>query len=406
MALGGDGVPKDGYTEYTVGVNKMSSGRSLTITDDDSLFVAVTKVMANGSADVVTLSEGQLTSAVQTVTFQLGEYAALQKIAIRLYQLNTRMEYVVVDQLEVPLVKDGMPGPIGKPGRMLYPAGLFDNTKSYVATDSAAPMVLMESGAVKAYYYMDKTVEWPAGSPSPSEDYSANGQNATWKPMTNFQALYAEILMTAFGKIASAVFSGDFMFSQYGLDANDQPSSDYQTFDGDPAPYIGNQFAPNFCVNFLTGEVWMRNAHVYGNVDAGSVTTHYKYLTEQGVATKVSDYEYTLNKDLDIIVNVGSIGKTTIINLPNGIEYVGKHAYIMDYGVGPYTRAGWPVIKITAPNGILGEGENSTIGDGSGYSSFTFTGGVVHLIGLRDTISGKCKWGLVSRTTVFFDYVK
>lgn len=59
--------------------------------------------------------------------------------------------------------------------------------------------------------------------------------------------------MANFAKLASAVFSGDFMFSQYGKDAQGKETNEYQRFDPDNYGNSGSPFTPNMLVDWMSG---------------------------------------------------------------------------------------------------------------------------------------------------------
>lgn len=227
----------------------------------------------------------------------------------------------------------------GKLGPMAFMSGEWLSTNTYTRTDSLTPIVHHND----AYWYQRKNGSSKGDEPS--------ADSAVWRLAQQFEIVIAKMLMAEFGKIASAVFSGDFMMSQYGLDGNDKESTDYKAFDGDPTPYIGNGFAPNICLDFLRGDAWFRKAHVIGDIDAGSINVNYKDLTESD-AIKNGNLEYTLVNDLCIIVNVGSAGQEVLIHLPYDKEYIGKHVYIMDSNNAPLTRSGTKSITVKSGGGI------------------------------------------------------
>lgn len=146
------------------------------------------------------------------------------------------------------------------PVRMTYPAGIFDMNTAYVGTDRKAPYVYYEPG--KTYYVLNK--ETTVKGINPAADYAANGKNASWIPFENFKAIFVEIFMALFAKLGGAVFWGDYMFSQLGVDANGNATADYQNFDG----LATKAFIPNFYVNFRTGKVFARDVEITGIINA------------------------------------------------------------------------------------------------------------------------------------------
>jgi hypothetical protein len=117
------------------------------------------------------------------------------------------------------------------------------------------------------YYVMNK--EGVAKGIDPSDDYALNGENATWIPFDLFKFILTEVLFADFGKLASAIFSGDYMFSQYGVDQNGYAitSSDgYKNFNSTINPFI-----PNILLDFKTGTGWLAKKNISWD-DAGNVS--------------------------------------------------------------------------------------------------------------------------------------
>jgi len=276
-------------------------------------------------------------------------------------------------------------GSVGRIGPIGYPAGIWDSATTYKSSDDATPIVYHKN----SYWYKVSTTD------STNEEPSADSK--AWKLAPNFSVMMVEILMASFGKIASAVFSGDFMMSQYGLNNKNELTNDYKGFDGDPTPYIGNGFAPNICFDMLNGEAWLNKAHIRGEVDAGSINVEYKDLTDSD-ATVVSEKEYTLNNDLNINVDVSG---GVVINLPTSKTYIGKHVYILS-NTGPFTRViDWSVV-IASATGIFASGSSDLTNLRGGYKSITYVGGVIHLMGLPNAFG--CVWGVMSEAVNSINY--
>jgi hypothetical protein len=151
-------------------------------------------------------------------------------------------------------------GAKGSRGQLPYPAGEYNLYTDYICTDMVAPYVLYEG----IYYVMNQITTWvghgvPSNINNPQKDYAVNGKKATWIPFENYKAIYVEILMANFAKLASAVFSGDYMFSQQGVDAEGNPTSSYEKFGTE-------EFTPNLLFDFLRGLLKGRNIEVDGGV--------------------------------------------------------------------------------------------------------------------------------------------
>lgn len=346
-----------------------------------------------------------------TITFKTKSYysptktfADTEYVLFRLLPAPMSGEQVQADicmpKLEEGMVAtgfvDGADDLRGSVGPMLYYAGEWQSGVSYVRTAQVVPLV--SHGGDQFFYYPAKEGTLKDNEPS--------GSNSAWKQQQKVPLLLAQLLMVDFGKIASAVFSGDYMISQYGLDGKNNESKDYKSFDGAPTPYIGNAFAPNICLDFLKGEAWFRKAHIFGDVDAGSVTVNYKDLTASD-AIKNGNLDYTLVNDLCVIVDVGAAGNEVVIHLPYDAKYIGKHVYIMAGNNAPSTRSG--AVSITIKSGgayLIGDGDAGMTGHINGYANINFVGGVVHLMGLPITYNNEkhTRWGIMNRTTLTISY--
>ena len=173
--------------------------------------------ISTGSGLYVQIAYGVPGSAVSTIT---------SGIAFRLLY-GTSSSYSVVHQIApLQVVKNGQTGQRGKTGRYYYYDGYFDNTKEYTATDNQAPYIAFDwedtvtvnevsTQVTKTSYYM-----LVAETNKPDSTYIAprtEAASGVWELMeTSFKFLIAQAFFTEFGKLGSAVFSGDWMISQHG----------------------------------------------------------------------------------------------------------------------------------------------------------------------------------------------
>lgn len=132
-------------------------------------------------------------------------------------------ESIIYDTFRLTVVRDGEQG---KPGKMYYYAGKFTDSKEYTATDNQAPYVDfdwedtvtvdgIQTKVTKTSYYV-----LVAGSSVVNGTYvkpRTTAASGVWELMeTSFKFVITEAMFTAFGKLGSAVFSGDWMISQHG----------------------------------------------------------------------------------------------------------------------------------------------------------------------------------------------
>ena len=131
---------------------------------------------------------------------------------------------------------NGTDGKDGRDGRIVYPAGIYDATVTYTATDTKAPYVLYGD----TYYVMNVTTSWTGSQNEgkvPADDYEQYGEHATWIPMERFEAIYTKLLIANNGTIGSFVFNGDYMFSQQGVDYLYNEVDNYEDFGNDSIPF-------------------------------------------------------------------------------------------------------------------------------------------------------------------------
>lgn len=211
----------------------------------------------------------------------------------------------------------------GPRGMLPYPAGEYDLHTSYVCTEQVAPYVLYNG----IYYVMNQVTTWvgqgvPSNINNPQKDYAVNGTKATWIPFESYKALYVEILMANFAKLASAVFYDEYMFSQQGVDADGNPTSNYKGFGT-------NAFTPNILLNFQTGYSKFINADIAGTIRATAVYTHYKelYLTSGHILDPLTD---------GVNIITGGDGSTPTLVLPSATTWNGIQLSIVIFT--PITR--------------------------------------------------------------------
>ncbi|WP_321517422.1 hypothetical protein [uncultured Bacteroides sp.] len=104
-------------------------------------------------------------------------------------------------------------------------------------------------------------------SVNPKDDIKNNPTTTHWKSYQIWELLASRIILGEFGKLASAVFSGDYMYSQYGKTGTGvakEAEGDYKSFDPNNLGAASN-FIPNAFINFLTGAINCSNLHATGN---------------------------------------------------------------------------------------------------------------------------------------------
>ena len=230
----------------------------------------------------------------------------------------------------------GLPGQDGKKGQLVYPAGVYSNTTSYTTDEYKAPYVLDETD--NNYYVLNAQMTWLGTEQSnrtPSKDYQENG-GSYWLKFDLYDAIFAKIGIIANGLIGSAVFNGDYMFSQQGINpsASNTSTMQYQLFDENHI-YDGS-FTPNIMFNFKTGAGHLAAGEILFDKD-GNCTLSNLYVTGYfqeacvllglgtgtvGISSSVKNYIVYESKDSTIHLDITDLFKpdevTKEVNIYNG----------------------------------------------------------------------------------------
>ena len=242
---------------------------------------------------------------------------------------------------------NGEKGDTGRTGQIIYPAGIYSTDVLYTLDDYKAPYVYDPND--KNYYVLNVN-SWRGslqsnGNKLPSEHVSNGGDS--WVKFEKFDAVYAKVGIIANGLIGSAVFNGDYMFSQMGVRFSRQgvksKSTKYEEFTTDIADnifggdFLVEKFIPNILIDLNNGRAWFGAGETLIYED-GSIATGYfasKYNTiddtgyNSGVRAEVTHlntiYKQYTNKTVfedsgsyHIILNI----KDTAIN-QTGVWYHG-----------------------------------------------------------------------------------
>lgn len=181
---------------------------------------------------------------------------------------------------------------------------------------------------------------------APANNY-ANAMNADetpqWVRFESFKALYTSIGIIENGLVGSAVFNNEFMFSQQGVDINEQPTNyavvsgrgtsygflsgykydekgkvtekgevqhwyydgteDYisefavNPYEKKNGEYI-HTFMPNVCINFATGQMWLSTGRIqFGKLNDRNVSTTSEMLKEISDASEALSTVIESNKE-------------------------------------------------------------------------------------------------------------
>lgn len=184
---------------------------------------------------------------------------------------------------------NGLNGENGSKGQIIYPEGIYNVNTVYQGTVDKTPYVYDSNDA--NYYVLNIVGTWQ-GTLHSNESPSTDTSNS-WVKLDAFEALYTKIGIIANGLIGSAVFNGDYMFSQQGIDSSGQVSTQYQNFN--PETPTGGVFTPNILFNFRTGAGHMAAGKIKfgddGSVDLTNIKINNALIqnTKQYTLTRSSD---------------------------------------------------------------------------------------------------------------------
>lgn len=150
---------------------------------------------------------------------------------------------------------------------------------------------------------------------NPVTDYAQNGKDATWIPFENYKAIFTEILMANFAKLASAVFHGDYMFSQQGIDANGEFTTDYKNFNPNDPYAASNSFRPSICLNFKTGDAYAGSGKIKLAADGSG------YLASG---------KFTFNAKGQILANIVPVAHISLLHTGYLVNYESHKLHLAD----------------------------------------------------------------------------
>lgn len=174
---------------------------------------------------------------------------------------------------------NGLPGSDGH-NQIIYPQGIYDSTKSYVSDEYKAPYVY--DPADGNFYVLNYEGPWKGTDQvysTPSESYT--NKQRYWIRFEGYEAIYTKIGIIANGLIGSAVFNGNYMFSQQGVDANGLKTTVYENFNPDNpgAPLNGKTFVPATLLDLKEGDAWFGHGNM--NIDSQGNVAINGYIKER-----------------------------------------------------------------------------------------------------------------------------
>lgn len=106
----------------------------------------------------------------------------------------------------------------------------------------------------------------------PLEDIKQHPNETCWKKHQEYPLLATQVFLAQYAKLGSAVFNGDYMFSQHGKDAGGNDTTDYRS----------PSFTPNFQVDWLKGKVTGKDMDMQGGSVGGFELTGFNLRNKNG----------------------------------------------------------------------------------------------------------------------------
>ena len=214
---------------------------------------------------------------------------------------------------------DGLPGAQGRKGQIVYPAGVYNVNTVYETTEDKAPYVYDTNDG--NFYVLNTIMQWKGTEQS---NRYPNQATNTWTKFEGFEAVYTKIGIIANGLIGSAVFNGDYMFSQQGGGT----TGNFEDFNPDDPLNNSNKFIPNICINFNTGEAWFGAGSTHLAIDGSGYFSSQNFKwnntscvigsdSKKGLEFNYSTNEYKLfDGQMTYKDNVIKFGDKVIVKLP------------------------------------------------------------------------------------------
>ena len=224
-----------------------------------------------------------LTDNIEIVLNQIGQAVGeMRAISNTFFVANSdmRRELTRVENRVVEVQKHG------DIHRFYYYAGEWEDTalKGNVVTDLEAPFfsytTLDENNNPVVSYWVFNPQEnglytWSEMG-APRESTTSN-PSAWVRMVSEFKYMITQAIFGEYAQFGSAIINGDWLLSTHGK-RNGQDSQQYTYFDPqDPMGEISGNFAPNFCVDLLTGKIYAMSGSVGGFAidDLNLVNTNY-----------------------------------------------------------------------------------------------------------------------------------
>lgn len=220
----------------------------------------------------------------------------------------------------------GEDGSMGETGPMMYPAGTWKagNGVTYKVVNNTVPYVYYPNKSGSDYFVL-RVNETTINTGVTDSGTNPLDDTTNWQPVTQFEAIWTKVLMANFANIASAVFWGNYMFSEQGVTKDGNLASLDGTINGvaNYATYAESMFdtegklngtiTPNIVLDFNTGEAKFNKL--------STPFTHITYDNYDFQITADNSYNLSIQDNLqdynDVLETPGSSHDIPIIYMPD-----------------------------------------------------------------------------------------
>lgn len=204
--------------------------------------------LASQSASGVTVATSGWSTSVQSITNT--------KRYLWSYQETTYTDNSFSRTTPVVIGVYGDTGQTGATGALYLPRGEWNADDTYTKTLSVIMYVIYEG------YCYEVNVASITGGNTPLYDVQ-NGLG-NWKSMGRHDVVATRVLLANFALLAGGVHWNNRLMSQYGVDANGDPSTSFTDYSEDAGGNPDGNFRPNTLIDFLNGRFRSLDATILG----------------------------------------------------------------------------------------------------------------------------------------------
>lgn len=265
--------------------------------------VSVEYVSGSSSSVLATAVSGFVESYSYTLPSDDLSLASANRISVSAYEDSGRVKEIGSMSVDI-VAAPATPFPRGEE----WNSGLVFNNGEYLLIDD---VLYMWSSRVSGNT-----------SVSPKEYIAAGSTPKVWSVYPYDKLLASQVLLAQWAKIGPAIFQGNYMLSQQGVDADGNASNDYRQLDEENPMADGNAFRPNILLDFLSGSAWLSRMVLRDLRNTGSAAS--PVLTGMVMGTDCIEIDGEKRSGIYAIVNGNIVLSLDPVN--NEFKFAGEIA--------------------------------------------------------------------------------